>query len=131
MKKITFLIGVLLLAGAAHAQVAAVSINQAGGLTPANPSLSGNSNKAPVANSSATNDGEYIISTFESYQQAVATGEQELKAKTPQLAEIARTVRAEKKTAPPKSVIVADQDVEGKMTISRQTQAPEPAGTSE
>jgi hypothetical protein len=129
MKKITFLIGVLFLAGTAHAQVAAVSINQAGGLTPANGIHSGDSNKASNPNSSARNDGEYIISTFENYQQAVATGEQELKAKTPQLAEIARSVRAEKKTVPPKSVIVADQDVEGKMTISRQKQEPEPART--
>lgn len=131
MKKIIFLIGVLLLAGAAHAQVAAISINQAGGLTPANGVHSGNSNRPSVANSSATNDGEYVISTFENYQQALATGEQEVKAKTPQLADIARTLRAEKKAAPSKSVIVADQDVEGKMTISRQKQEPEPARTNE
>lgn len=131
MKKIIFLIGVLFLAGSAHAQVAATSINQAGSLTPSNGIHSSDSNRQPVLNSSGRNDGEYVISTFETYQQALASGEQELKAKTPQLADIARTLRAEKKAAPPKSVIVADQDVDGRMTISRQKQDPATARTSE
>jgi hypothetical protein len=55
---------------------------------------------------------------FQSYQEAVSTGQRELDAKQPQLAETARVAQAAKKSGTEKAVVVAGQDNAGNLVIS-------------
>jgi hypothetical protein len=55
---------------------------------------------------------------FQSYQEAVSTGQRELDAKQPQLAEAARMAQAAKKSGAGKAVVVAAQDNAGNLVIS-------------
>jgi hypothetical protein len=55
---------------------------------------------------------------FQSYQDAVSTGQRELDAKQPQLAEAARMAQAAKKSGTEKAVVVAGQDNNGNLVIS-------------
>ena len=72
----------------------------------------------PRANVSATNTGEFVPTSFQSYQEAVSTGQRELDAKQPQLAEAARMAQAAKKSEAAKAVVVAAQDNAGNLVIS-------------
>jgi len=132
MKKLIVLAGLLTLAGAAHAQrgggASPNAYPNAGGGSGGGGGLSSPSHSAgailpgpystPRANVSATNTGEFVPTMFQSYQEAVSTGQRELDAKQPQLAEAARMAQAAKKSGAGKAVVVAAQDNAGNLVIS-------------
>jgi len=132
MKKLIVLAGLLTLAGAAHAQrgggASPNAYPSAGGGSGGGGGLSSPSHSAgailpgpystPRANVSATNTGEFVPTMFQSYQEAVSTGQRELDAKQPQLAEAARMAQAAKKSGTEKAVVVAGQDNNGNLVIS-------------
>jgi hypothetical protein len=70
---------------------------------------------------SATNPGEFVPSTFESYKEAVIIGQEELNAKPVSVAEAARSLQAWKKSETQKPALVAEQDGE-RIIVSRRKQ---------
>jgi L-amino acid N-acyltransferase YncA len=78
----------------------------------------GSTPSSSLGNVSAKNPGEFIPSTFESYQDAVIIGQAELDAKPMTVAEAARVLQAWKKSGTQKAALVAEQDADGKMIIS-------------
>jgi hypothetical protein len=131
MKKMIFVAALLLFVAAGHAHAqnnvggASVggggSLNTMGSLQRVKPFESkGGTTSAPHGSSSGKNDGEYIPSTFESYQRALEIGVLESGVKPPSLVEIARQTRERKKTAADKSAVVIEQDEHGKILIPSQ-----------
>jgi hypothetical protein len=132
MKRLIVLAGFLTLAGAAHAQrgggAAPNAYPSSGGGSGGGGGLSSGSHSVgpsipgpystPRSNVSATNTGEFVPTMFQSYQEAVSTGQRELDAKQPQLAEAARIAQAAKKAGTGKAVVVAGQDNSGNLVIS-------------
>ncbi len=119
MKKIILLAGIALLAGTAQAQFGG-SLNSSGSMNGSRSTIANNiaPASAPQANVSATNPGEFVPSTFESYQQAVATGQEELDAKPLRVAEVARMLQARRKLEIQKPALIAEQDDDGNVIIS-------------
>ncbi len=121
MKKIILLAGIMLLAGTAQAQMVGGggSIGSSAAIN-APDSIASNTGVAPAPhpNVSATNPGEFVPSTFESYQQAVAAGQEELDAQPLRLADVARMYQARKKLEIQKPALIAEQDDDGNVIIS-------------
>lgn len=119
MKKIILLAGIALLAGTAQAQFGG-SLNSASGMNGSRSTIANNVAPAssPQANVSGTNPGEFVPSTFESYQQAVATGQEELDARPLRLAEVARMLQARRKLEIQTPALIAEQDDDGNVIIS-------------
>lgn len=132
MKKLIFLAGILSLAGTAHAQRAGAvpsTLNSGGGGAGGGGGFSsggqgtiGNTVPGPYsvprANASGTNTGEFVPTMFENYQEAVSSGQTELDARRPQVAEAARIAQAVKKAGIQKPALVAVQDNAGNVVIS-------------
>jgi hypothetical protein len=122
MKKIILLAGIAMLAGSAQAQMRSSGMSSSGGsLSFSHPSY-GTSAPPPQANASATNPGEFIPSTFESYKEAVMIGQEALEAKPTTVAEAARILRDWKKSEIQKPALIAEQDDAGNMIISSEKQ---------
>ena len=116
MKKIILLTGIALLAGSAQAQMRSSAMSSSGGsLSFSHPSHGAS---APLVNVSATNPGEFVPSTFESYNEAVITGREQLNATPVTVAEAARILQASKKSEVQKPALMVEQDNNGKMIIS-------------
>ena len=120
MKKTILILGIAFLAGSAHAQFRGGSLNAAGGMNGSHSTISnsGPTDSGSQANVGATNPGEFVPSTFESYRQAVATGQEELDARPLRLAEVARIFQAQKKSEIQKPALIAEQDDDGNVIIS-------------
>jgi hypothetical protein len=119
MKKIILLAGIALLAGSAQAQMRGSSGTSSGNLSFSHPNHGGAAPaSAPQANVSAKNPGEFVPSTFESYNEALITGEEQLNARPVTIAEAARILQASKKTEVQKPALIIEQDDNGKMIIS-------------
>jgi hypothetical protein len=117
MKKIVLLAAIAFLAGSAQAQMRVASAASAGTL---GFSHSNYETQAPAPpNVSATNPGEFVPSTFESYKEAVIIGQEELNAKPLSVAEAARSLQAWKKSETQKPALIAEQDGEGRIIVSR------------
>ena len=67
---------------------------------------------------SATNPGEFVPSTFESYKEAVIIGQEQLNARPVTVAEAARIFQAQKKSESQKHALIVEQDNNGRMIIS-------------
>ena len=119
MKKIILLAGIALFAGTAQAQFGG-SLNSSSGMNGSRSTIANNvaPASAPQANVSGTNPGEFVPSTFESYQQAVATGQEELDARPLRLAEVARMLQARRKLEIQTPALIAEQDDDGNVIIS-------------
>ena len=116
MKKIILLAAIAFLAGSAHAQRVASSAS--GGTLSF--SHSSHEAQAPLPpNVSATNPGEFVPSTFECYKEAVVIGQEELDAKPLSVAEAARSLQTWKKSEIQKPALIAEQDGEGRIIVSR------------
>jgi hypothetical protein len=127
MKKTLLLVGILLTAGTASAQG---SGNSGGGLNSVNgitsyriasmrcDGSSGDPRSSQVI--SAKNDGQFLPSTFASYDQAVQFGLLAANAKPPMLGAIARSVREQKKSARQSAILIAEQDQGGRMITTSQ-----------
>jgi hypothetical protein len=120
MKKTILILGIAFLAGSAQAQFRGGSLNSAGGMNGSHSTISnsGATGSTSQGNVGATNPGEFVPSTFESYQQAVATGQEELDARPLRLADVARILQAQKKSEIQKPALTAEQDDEGNVIIS-------------
>jgi hypothetical protein len=117
MKKIILLAAIAFLAGSAQAQMRASSGGSGGTLSF---SHSSHETQAPLPpNVSATNPGEFVPSTFECYKDAVVIGQEELEAKPLSVAEAARSLQAWKKSEIQKPALIAEQDREGRIIVSR------------
>ena len=124
MKKILFLAAALFLASTAHAQS---SIGLGGGSGVSFPTVShigtiltlgtGVDQRASCV-TGAKNDGPFIPSAFQSYDEAVGAAEKIANAKPMTLGEIARQAREEKKIAQQTAVLVISQDQRGNMIAS-------------
>jgi hypothetical protein len=125
MKKFLFLAAALLVAGTAHAQA---SVGLGGGMSGVSfPTVShigsiltlgtGVDQRASCV-TSAKNDGPFMPSSFQSYDEAIAAGQKLVNAKPASLGEIARQAREEKKAAPQVAVLVISQDERGRMIAS-------------
>jgi hypothetical protein len=125
MKKILFLAAALFLASTAHGQA---SVGLGGGSSGVSfPTVShigtiltlgtGVDQRASCV-TSAKNDGAFIPSAFQSYDEAIAAAEKIANAKPMTLGEIARQVREEKKVAQQTAVLVVSQDQRGNMIAS-------------
>jgi hypothetical protein len=68
----------------------------------------------PPANVSATNDGPFLPSSYQSYDKAVEIGKSEVGTREPSVAEVAKMTQQQKATAA-KARFVVVQDVEGKL----------------
>jgi len=118
MKKIILLAAIAFLAGSAQAQMRVASGGASGGTLSF--SHSNHETQAPLPpNVSATNPGEFVPSTFESYKEAVIIGQEELNAKPLSVAEAARNLQAWKKSETQKPALIAEQDGEGRIIVSR------------
>jgi hypothetical protein len=117
MKKIILPTGVALLAGSAQAQMRGGSVGSSGSLSFSH-SNHGSTASAPLVNVSATNPGEFVPSTFQSYNEAVSTGREQLSARPVTVAEAARILQASKKSEVQKPALIGEQDNNGKMIIS-------------
>jgi hypothetical protein len=127
MKKTLLLLGILLAAGTARAQG---SISSGGGLNSVTGITSyritsmrcGGSSGDPRSSQviSAKNDGQFLPSTFETYDQAIQIGQLAANAKPPMLGEIARSVREQKKNARQTAILIVEQDQYGRMITSSQ-----------
>jgi hypothetical protein len=127
MKKTLLLVGILLAAGTASAQG---SVNSGGGLNSVTgitshriasmrcDGSSGDPRSSQVI--SAKNDGQFLPSTFASYDQAVQFGLLAANAKPPMLGEIARSVREHKKSARQSAILIVEQDQAGRMITTSQ-----------
>jgi hypothetical protein len=127
MKETLLLAGILLAAGNAHAQG---SISSGGGLN----SVTGittyriasmrcdGSGRDPRASEviRAKNDGQFLPSTFASYDHAIEIGQLAADTKPPMLAEIARSVRDQKWSARQSAVFIVEQDQCGRMITEAQ-----------
>jgi len=72
----------------------------------------------PQVNVSATNPGEFVPSTFESYDQAVITGQEQLNARPVTVAEAARIFQAQRKSDSQKPALIVEQGDDGKIIFS-------------
>jgi hypothetical protein len=116
MKKIILLAAIAFLADSAQAQMR-VSSGVTGGAFSF--SHSGHETQAPLPpNVSATNPGEFVPSTFESYKEALIIGQEELDAKPLSVAEAARILQAWKKSEIQKPALIVEQDSEGRIIVS-------------
>jgi hypothetical protein len=116
MKKIILLAAIAFLADSAHAQMRSSSGASGGTFSF---SHSGHEMQAPAPpNVSATNPGEFVPSTFESYKEALIIGQEELDAKPLSVAEAARILQAWKKSEIHKPALIAEQDGEGRIIVS-------------
>ena len=118
MKKIILLTGIALLAGSAQAQMRSSAMSSSGGSLSFSHPSHGTSASAPLVNVSATNPGEFVPSTFESYNEAVIAGREQLNATPVTVAEAARILQASKKSEVQKPALIVEQDNNGKMIIS-------------
>jgi hypothetical protein len=119
MKKIILLAGIALLAGSAQAQMRSSGSSAGGSLSFPHPSHGSTASaSAPLVNVSATNPGEFVPSTFESYNEAVITGQEQLNARPITVAQAARILQAQKKTETQKPALIVEQDDNGRMVIS-------------
>lgn len=118
MKKIILLAGIALLAGSAQAQMRSSGMSSSGGSLSFSHSSHGTPASAPLVNVSATNPGEFVPSTFESYNEAVIAGREQLNARPVTVAEAARMLQASKKSEVQKPALMVEQDNNGKMIIS-------------
>jgi hypothetical protein len=118
MKKVILLAGIALLAGSAQAQMRSNGMSSSGGSLSFPHSSHGTPAPAPLVNVSATNPGEFVPSTFESYNEAVITGQEQLNARPVTVAEAARILQAQKKSETEKPVLIVVQDDNGRMVIS-------------
>jgi hypothetical protein len=117
MKKIVLLAAIAFFAGSAQAQMRVASAASGG---TSGFSHSSHETQAPAPpNVSATNPGEFVPSTFESYKEAVIIGQEELNAKPVSVAEAARSLQAWKKSETQKPALIAEQDGEGRIIVSR------------
>ena len=73
---------------------------------------------APGANVGARNDGQFVLSTFANYSDAVAQGDKELNARPASLGDLSRQLRELKKATGDKSRIFVDQDEYGNLRYS-------------
>jgi hypothetical protein len=117
MKKLFLLAGIAFLAGSTQAQMRSSGISSSGSLSFSHASK-GSAAPAPQVNVSATNPGEFVPSTFESYKEAVMTGQEQLNARPVTIAEAARILQAQKKFETQKPALIVEQDDNGKMVIS-------------
>jgi hypothetical protein len=129
----------LIFAGAAHAQLSGGSINTSSainGVATANGNVGindgGNINAQPTTsassgshvspdagvNTNSKNPGEFVPSTFSSYQDALATAKLEAEVRPITVAEAARLSQERKKHANDKSVIQLDEDEHGNLMIT-------------
>jgi type IV secretory pathway TrbL component len=129
----------LIFAGAAHAQLSGGSINTSsaingvatangnvgindGGSMNAQPTTSASSgshvNPDAGVNANSKNPGEFVPSTFSSYQDALATAKLEAEVRPITVAEAARRSQERKKNANDKSVIQLDEDEHGNLVIT-------------
>jgi hypothetical protein len=118
MKKIILLAGIALLAGSAQAQMRSNGTSSLGGSLSFSHPSHGTPAPAPQANVSATNPGEFVPSTFESYKEAVIIGQEQLNARPVTVAEAARIFQARKKSESQKPALIVEQDDDGRMIIS-------------
>jgi hypothetical protein len=125
MKKILFLAAALMVASTAHAQA---SVGLGGGISGVSfPSVThigtiltlgtGVDQRASCV-TSAKNDGPFMPSAYQTYDEAIAAAQKIVNAKPMTLGEIARQAREEKKAAPQVAVLVISQDDRGKMIAS-------------
>jgi hypothetical protein len=118
MKKIILLAGIAMLAGSAQAQMRSSGTSSPGGSLSFSHPSHGTPASAPQANVSATNPGEFVPSTFESYKEAVIIGQEQLNARPVTVAEAARILQAQKKSESQKPALIVEQDDNGRMIIS-------------
>jgi hypothetical protein len=134
MRKTLLLLGILVLAGTASAQMGG-SINNLGGINSSG-SLNGAAGinagaSAPISRPSAPpavadsvvnlnskNPGPFVPSTFSTYGDALALGNLQAQMKPMTLAEAARLAQEQKKNATKKSVIVVERNDDGKLVIA-------------
>jgi hypothetical protein len=90
-------------------------MSSSGGSLSFSHSSHGTSASAPLVNVSATNPGEFVPSTFESYNEAVIAGREQLNARPVTVAEAARMLQASKKSEVQKPALIVEQDNNGKM----------------
>lgn len=119
---------VLIFAGTAHAQFGGENISSAGGSINGAGSLnshhstptSSTSSVNPDAgvNMNSKNPGEFVPSTFSSYQDALATAKLEADIRPMTVAEAARLSQDRKKNANDKAVIQLEEDEHGKLVIA-------------
>ena len=126
MKKTFLLVGILLAAGTASAQG---SISSGGGLNSVNgitsyriASMRCDSATDPRSSQviSAKNDGQFLPSTFATYDQAIQIGQLAANAEPPKLGEIARSVREQKKNSRQSAILIVEQDQYGRMITTSQ-----------
>ena len=126
MKKTLLLTGILLAAGNAHAQGAISSgggLNSVTGITSYRiASMRCDAAIDPRSSqvTSAKNDGQFLPSTFASYDQAIEVGQLAANTKPPRLGEIARLVREQKRNARQAAILTVEQDQNGRMITSSQ-----------
>jgi hypothetical protein len=143
MKRLIVAAGILIMAGTAHAQHGGSinnggtingsgNINNTGGINNSQSSSSGDSSKiterpsSPGAstdisvNRNSKNPGEFVPSTFSSYQDAVTLGILEGQIRPLSVAEAARLSRQQKTAASQKPGIVLEQDPSGKLVIAQE-----------
>jgi hypothetical protein len=134
MKKTLLLMGILVLAGTASAQMGG-SINNLGGMNSSG-SLNGAAGlnagaSAPISRPSAPpaqpdsvvnlnskNPGQFVPSTFTSYGEALELGKLEAAMKPMSLADAARMAQEQKKNASKKNAIVLEKNDDGKLVIA-------------
>lgn len=123
MKKILFLVAALLAASTAHAQSSVggglsgtsfPTVTHIGSILTLGTGVDQRSSRL----TSAKNDGPFLPSSFESYDEAVAAAQKIAGAKPLSLGEIARQVREDKKAATQTAVLVISQDQRGNMIAS-------------
>jgi hypothetical protein len=126
MRKTLILVGALLVTGTAHAQssVGGGGINSVTGLSSYRIATLGIDCGAtdPRASqvTSAKNDGQFLPSTFASYDHAMEIGQAAANARPPMLGEIARSVREQKKSAKQSAILIVEQDQAGRMITRSQ-----------
>jgi hypothetical protein len=118
MKKIILLAGIAMLAGSAQAQMRSSGMSSSSGSLSFSHPSHGTPAPPPQANVSATNPGEFVPSTFESYNEAVITGQEQLNARPVTVAEAARIFQAQRKSESQKPALIVEQDDNGRMVIS-------------
>ncbi len=123
MKKILFLVAALLAASAAHAQSSVggglsgtsfPTVTHIGSILTLGTGVDQRASRV----TSAKNDGAFLPSSFETYDEAIAAGQRIVGAKPLSLGEIARQAREEKKAAAETAVLVICQDQRGNMIAS-------------
>lgn len=126
MKKFLFLAAALAVAGTAHAQGSLSSgggINSVNGITSYRIATMRCDAPVDMRSSqvvSAKNDGQFLPTTFASYDQAIEIGQLAASAKPPKLGEIARSLREQKKYAAQAAILIVEQDQYGRMIKTSQ-----------